>query len=242
MEKIEIMGVLFNNATLEEAADFLMGQMKSGQKTAVATPNPEIVEVARSNKKFKDELNSFELVVADGIGVIYAAKILKKPLKARIPGIDLAAEMLKRAAKENLRVFLLGASPGVAEKAAEEMRKKFGVNIVGTHDGYFKDDQIAISAVNDSGGADLVFVCLGAPKQEMFISEHKDEMNGTVFMGLGGSLDVFAGNVKRAPESFQKLGLEWLYRLFKEPKRIGRMAKLPVFLVNAMGERISGKA
>ena len=112
--------------------------------------------------------------------------------------------------------------------------------VCGTHDGYFKEDGPVVDAIRQAR-ADLVFVCLGAPKQEKWIAAHGADAGARLYIGLGGALDVFAGKVERAPERFQKLGLEWLYRLMKEPSRIGRMAKLPLFLVSAVGARVRGK-
>ena len=113
--------------------------------------------------------------------------------------------------------------------------------LAGTHDGYFKDTQQVVDAINAAGGADAVFVCLGAPKQEKFIAANIDDIHGTLFCGLGGSLDVFAGVSRRAPDIFIKLGLEWFYRLLKQPSRIGRMMKLPKFLFAAIGCKLRGK-
>ena len=127
--------------------------------------------------------------------------------------------------------------PGVAEKAAENMRKQHpNLNIVGTADGYFKDDAAAAAKVRESG-ADLLFVCLGAPKQEIFMQKYGEATGAHLMMGLGGSLDVFAGNVKRAPKIYQDMNLEWFYRLMNNPSRIGRMMKLPLFLIHVIGEK-----
>ena len=144
-------------------------------------------------------------------------------------------------AKHGKRLFLLGAKPGVAELAAANLRDRYpGLILCGTHDGYFKEDEPVVQAIRESG-ADVVFVCLGAPKQEFWMVEHGPATGAHLMVGLGGSLDVFAGVVDRAPEGFQKLGLEWLYRLMKEPKRFGRMAKLPLVLVYALAGRMGGK-
>ena len=178
---------------------------------------------------------------ADGIGVVYSAKILGRPLKGRAPGVDFAQGLMTRMAHTGQALFLLGAKPGVAEAAAENLRKAYpGLNICGTHDGYFKEDGPVIDAIR-AAKADVVFVCLGAPKQEFWMTENGPKTGAKLAVGLGGCLDVFAGNVQRAPEVWQKAGLEWLYRLIKEPSRIGRMAKLPLVLVDAFGARLGGK-
>ena len=138
-------------------------------------------------------------------------------------------------------MFLLGAKPGVAEQAGKRLETMFpGLVIAGAYDGYFKDDAPVVEAVN-AAHPDLLLVCLGAPKQELWMQHNQSVLNVGLMAGLGGSLDVFAGNVKRAPKLFQKLGLEWFYRLLKEPKRIGRMMKLPKFLFACIGKKLRGR-
>ena len=156
-------------------------------------------------------------------------------------GVGFAQALMSRMAVEGGRLFLLGAKPGVAEKAAANLAEQYpGLTVCGTHDGYFKEDGPVVEAIK-AAGADVVFVCLGSPKQELWMAGHGPATGARLMVGLGGALDVFAGTVERAPEGFQKLGLEWLYRLAKEPKRAGRMAKLPLVLVYALGERLGGK-
>lgn len=239
----EIMGVTFDNVTLEEA-------IAQGEKLAagpgfsyVVTPNPEIVNLAREAEDYREILNGAGLVLPDGIGVVYAAKILGCPLKSRVPGIDFATGLLARMEISGGRLFLLGAKPGVAEQAAENLKKEYpGLTICGTHDGYFQDSAPVVEAIREAK-ADVVFVCLGAPKQERWMAQYGPETGAHLMAGLGGVLDVYAGNVKRAPVFWQKLGLEWAYRLAHQPSRIGRMAKLPLFLVDARKQsRRKGKA
>ena len=238
--RTEIMGVGFDDLTLDEAAGAAAGMIEAGGFHYVVTPNPELVDRARREEPFRQALNGADLVLPDGIGVVYAAKLLGRPLKGRCPGIDFAGKLMERMAKTGLRLYLLGAKPGVAETAAARLEAKYpGLIICGTHDGYFKEDAPVVEAVR-AAEADVVFVCLGAPKQEYWMVKNGPATGARLMAGLGGSLDVFAGVVERAPESWQRLGLEWLYRLTKEPKRIGRMARLPLFLVAALGER--GKA
>lgn len=238
--RTEIMGVGFDDLTLDEAAKAAAGMIEAGGFHYVVTPNPELVDRARREEPFRQALNGADLVLPDGIGVVYAAKLLGRPLKGRCPGIDFAGKLMEHMAKTGLRLYLLGAKPGVAEAAAARLEAKYpGLVICGTHDGYFKEDGPVAEAIR-AAEADVVFVCLGAPKQEYWMVKNGPATGAKLMAGLGGSLDVFAGVVERAPEAWQKLGLEWLYRLTKEPKRIGRMARLPLFLVAALGER--GKA
>ena len=239
--RTEIMGVGFDDLTLDEAAKAAAGMIEAGGFHYVVTPNPELVDRARREEPFRQALNGADLVLPDGIGVVYAAKILGRPLKGRCPGIDFAGKLMEHMSRTGLRLYLLGAKPGVAEAAAARLEAKYpGLVICGTHDGYFKEDGPVAEAIR-AAEADVVFVCLGAPKQEYWMVKNGPATGAKLMAGLGGSLDVFAGVVERAPEAWQKLGLEWLYRLMKEPKRFGRMAKLPLVLVYALAGRIGGK-
>ena len=238
VERTEILGVEFDNVTLDEAADRARALMDQDGPHLVATPNPEIVQLARRDPEFGRVLSDADLVIPDGVGVVYAAKILGRPLKGRVPGIEFAAALMARMAGKGKRLFLLGAKPGVAELAAANLAVEYpGLVVCGTHDGYFQEDAPVAETIRRAR-ADVVFVCLGAPKQEMWIARNGADTGARLLVGLGGSLDVFAGQVKRAPKAFQKLGLEWFYRLCRQPSRIGRMAKLPLFLVSAAGERL----
>lgn len=241
MKTASILGVHFHAVTLAQAVDAAMERVRARRQGYVVTPNPEIVELCRKDETFMGIVNRAALVLPDGIGVIYAAKILGEQLCGKVAGIDFAENLAAAMAKEGMRLYLLGAKPGVAEKAGAKLCEKYpGLRIAGCHDGYFSDDQEVVDAINAAGGADVVFVCLGAPKQEKFIAAHMEELHATLFCGLGGSLDVFAGEVKRAPDLFIKLGLEWFYRLLKQPSRIGRMMKLPKFLLVVIRERLFG--
>ena len=241
MMKTNVLGVLFDNLTMDEALDRAEELMTSGMGHYVVTPNPEFIQTAKKDEEFRSLLNSADLTVADGIGVIYAAKILGRPLKEKVTGIGLASGLCERMAAKKQKLFLLGAKPGVAEKAGEELRTRYpGLVICGVHDGYFTDDAPVVEQIRRSE-ADVVFVCLGAPKQEKWMVRNGTACGAKLLLGLGGSLDIFSGEVKRAPESWQKLGLEWLYRLIKQPSRFGRMARLPLVLVDAVVARISGK-
>ena len=242
METASILGVRFDAVTMQQAVDTAMDRLRARRKGYVVTPNPEIVDLCRKDSAYRDIVNHAALVLPDGIGIIYAAKILGEPVSGKVAGVEFAEHLVSAMAKEHMRLFLLGAKPGVAVQAGKNLCAKYpGLVLAGTHDGYFSDPQTAVDAVNACGGADVVFVCLGAPKQEKFMAQYQDALDATLLCGLGGSLDVFAGVAKRAPDIFIKLGLEWFYRLLKQPSRIGRMMTLPKFLLIVIGQRLSGR-
>lgn len=232
MDKVNILGVKVDKYTIEEAADKIIDYIKNGEKRkCVYTPNSEIIMMAHKDENFRNVLNGADILSADGIGVVYASKILHNPIKSRAAGFDIACASLEKMSKLGKSVYLFGAKPGVAQTAGEKMKEKYpGIVIAGTADGYF-DVEKEKSIIEDISKQkpDMLFVCLGAPKQEMWINNHKDELDFGVCMGIGGTLDVFAGTAKRAPVFYQKLGIEWLYRLVKNPSRIGRMMVLPIF-------------
>ncbi len=230
--RIDVLGVGFDNLTMEEAVTRGMELLRSPGVHYVVTPNPEIVEICRENLAARHAVNRADLVLADGVGIIKGAQMLGTPLKARTPGIEFAGNLMAQMAEEGLSLYLLGAKPGVAEAAGAKLAEKYpGLRIAGTHDGYFQDDAPVIEEIRNSG-ADCVFVCLGAPKQELWMSKHGPSTGARLLCGLGGSLDVFAGVVERAPKFWSDHGLEWFYRLCTDPRRAGRMMKLPLFLVH----------
>ena len=238
MDRINILGVQVDMVTIPEAADKIVEFLSEDKFHAVYTPNSEIIMEAYRDEAFSEVLNEADLLTADGIGVVYASKYLKKPLKERAAGYDIARLLLQKLNYTDHKLFLFGGKPGVAELAMENMKKDYPqLNIVGTRNGYFgeEDEDEIIAQINESG-ADILFVCLGAPRQEKWIYKHKDKLMVKVAMGVGGSIDVFAGTVQRAPEFFCKTGLEWFYRLMKEPWRAKRMTDLPKFAVTVLKE------
>lgn len=235
--RIDVLGVGFDNVTMDEAVDRAVQLLCEEGAHYVVTPNPEIVEVCREDPAAMAAVNGADLVLPDGVGVVKGAAMLGTPLKEKTPGIEFAAHLMGRMAEMGKSLYLLGAKPGVAEQAAERLRAQYpGLRIAGTHDGYFQEDAPVVEAVRQSG-ADVVFVCLGAPKQELWMQKNGPATGARLLCGLGGSLDVFAGVVERAPKFWSDHGLEWFYRLCREPRRIGRMMKLPLFLVHVRRER-----
>ena len=235
--RIPVLGVGFDNVTMEQAVAEGVRLMNTEGAHYVVTPNPEIVETCQADSEAMEAVGRADLVIADGIGVVYGARILGTPLKERVPGVEFAQHLMGKMAESGKPLFLLGAKPGIAELAAEKLRAAYpGLRIVGTHDGYFQDDGPVLAEIRESG-ADVVFVCLGAPKQEKWMLRNGGATGAHLLVGLGGCLDVFSGTVQRAPEIFQRLGLEWFYRLLKNPSRVGRMMKLPLFLVHVAREK-----
>ncbi len=230
-EKIDVLGVAFDNLTMDEAVDRGWALMQQRRAAYVVTPNPEIVMVCRSDPAAAEAVAGASLTIADGIGVVYGAKILKTPLKQKLPGIDFTQGLFARLAEASGSVFLLGSKPGVAELARDRLQKQWpGLRVAGVHDGYFQEDGPVVEQIN-AVAPDLLLVCLGAPKQEKWMHRWASALDVGLMIGAGGSMDVFAGTVERAPERWQRAGLEWLYRLLREPKRLGRMMVLPKFLL-----------
>ena len=238
--KKQVMTISFDNITMEQAVGTAMGHIAARSRCRVVTPNAEFALEAKKNSRFLNILNTSQLVLADGISVVLASKIIGDPMQGRVTGVGFAQALAAAMAKEGRSIYLLGAKPGVAEQAAEKLLQTYpGLKIAGTHDGYFKEEDPVVAAIN-AAKPDALLVCLGAPKQEYFMEDHDADLEVPVMAGLGGSMDVLAGNVQRAPEFFQKYGLEWLYRLCKEPQRWRRMIKLPLYLWDAVIWRIKG--
>ncbi len=240
-DRINILGVGFDSLTMDEAVSRGMALMAEKEAAYVVTPNPEIVMLAREDPALLNAVRDAALVLPDGIGVVKGARILGTPLKEKIPGIDFATNLMAKMSESGQKLFLLGAKPGVAELAAAALQERFpGLVICGTNDGYFQDDAPVIEKIN-AVQPDLLLVCLGAPKQELWMQTNASRLSVGLMAGLGGSLDVFSGVTERAPEIWQNLGLEWLHRLLKEPSRAKRMSNLPKFVFAVLGKRISGK-
>ena len=225
---VNILGVNVNKITMKDAV-LKAESFFDGKPHMVFTPNPEIILECEKDEELKGIINSADLKLPDGIGVVIASKILGNPISERVSGFDYVCELLKT----DRSFYLFGGKPGVPEKAMEKLKAN-GVNVVGCHNGYFDDDTEIIEDIT-AKKPDVLVVCLGAPKQEKWIYKNLNDLNVPISIGAGGSLDVLAGEVERAPEIYQKLCIEWLYRTVKEPKkRLPRIAKLPVFVKNVI--------
>ncbi len=235
-----ILGVKFNNVTHSEAVGILRGFLEEDKCHAVFTPNPEIVMAARADKEFMEILNGADLVVPDGIGVVIASKLTKEKLKERVAGYDLIQGLFSEIKNKNYTVYFFGGAPGVAMEAKRKMEQVHkGLKIIGVFDGYFDEEKekLIIEDIKNKK-PDILLVGLGAPKQEKWIYNHKNELPVKICAGVGGSFDGMSGKVKRAPDFFIKLGLEWFYRLLRQPSRFFRMLKLPLFLLAVLKEKL----
>ena len=235
MEKINIRGLEFANITRGEAATLAAAALSSDGLTTVFTPNAEIAYNASRDAEFMKILQSADILLPDGAGVVKASNILGTPLKEKVAGVDFGADVAKICAENGYSVFLLGGKPGVADMAAEKLKERFaGLNIDGANDGYFdkngEENDAVIEKINASR-ADALYVCLGSPAQEKWACENKEKLASVkLILCIGGSIDVYAEKAKRAPRFFIKTNTEWLYRLIKEPKRLGRMTVIPKYL------------
>lgn len=242
MEKITLRKLDFANITMDEAVNKLEDYIARGEQCVVFTPNAEIVQMTMEDESFRGLVQSADMLIPDGAGVVLASKLMKKPLKCKVPGCEVAERLVQGSSEGKYKIFFYGSKPttdegmSVADLANKKMGEKYpGFSAAGTSHGYVKPDgyDALIESINSSG-ADILFVCLGVPMQEKWIAENRHRLNPRIIIGLGGTLDVFAGTVKRAPKFFVKANLEWFYRLIKEPKRLGRMMKLPKFVFGAI--------
>lgn len=233
---VKLQGLNIDSFSFEEAVDY--ANNIAGQ---IITLNPEMVNNASKDSDFANIINSSELVIPDGVGVELGLKILGKNVK-RIAGIEFSHRMIEECAKNHQSVALIGAKPEIVEKAKENLQKEFSdLYITYVHDGYFSDDAKIIEELKIRQPR-LILCALGSPKQEEFIFKIKKDFPDSIFIGVGGSFDVWSGIVERAPEIYQKLCIEWLYRTIKEPKRFKRIfPTLPLFVLRVLRERFIPK-
>ena len=229
---VNIMDIHFLNTTKSNfLRKYLMPHLVNEEKCFVVTANPEIVMKTREDHSYKSAVKSAHYIIPDGIGILLAAKYKKTPLQERIPGIELMVDLLEYANTKGLRCYFLGAQQSVNEKVIQEIKTKFPhVIIAGHHHGFFElDDEEIVEHVVQSA-PDIVFVALGLPRQEKWIAQHINRFTKGLFIGVGGSFDVIAGEVERAPDIWIKLNLEWLYRIIKQPSRVLRIFKVFEFI------------
>lgn len=240
MKRYSIFGVGFDALSESAARERIKELVKKERTSMIFTPNAQILERVRTSKELVGIFNSADLLLADGCGISLAMRLSKGLRVRRVTGIDTGFWLMQYAAQNGLRVFFLGARPGVAERAASRLQKEIpALCICGVHHGYFEPcENERITSLISKARADIVFVCLGSPAQEKWISENAKSLpNVRILMGLGGSLDVWSGDVSRAPKVMQRMGLEWLYRCMCQPKRLRELVLLPRFLLHTLVNR-----
>lgn len=239
--KVDILGVGIDCVTMRQSVMQVMDFVTHKGTYYVVTPNSEMIENARKDGKLKAALNGADLAIPDGVGILYASKLLNTPLPEKVPGCELCEHVIGELDKIKGSLFLFGGAPSIAEKAAQNIKKAYpNLIIAGTHDGYYEDDRPIVEQIIKAA-PDVIFVCLGSPKQEKWMAQHKNVLSDIVMIGAGGTMDILAGSATRAPEFYIKHGLEWLYRFTQEPQRIGRLMKLPLFGFLVIKRRILGK-
>ena len=238
-ERVNILGVDVDAVTMAEAVDVVRRAMDTRAGVMVATANAEMLMRATHDEELRRILNASTLVVPDGAGTVWAARHLGHAMPERVAGYDLAQELLRCAPAEGHSVYFFGSAPGVAEKAKAKAEQLYpGIEIVGVRNGFFSPaDNAAIIAEIRAARPDLLLVALGVPKQEKWIAAHLAELDVPVAIGVGGTLDVMAGVMKRAPHWMQKAKLEWLFRGLMQPKRAGRLLALPKFVLKVHASR-----
>ena len=238
-ERVNILGVDVDAVTMAEAVDVVRRAMDTRAGVMVATANAEMLMRATHDEELRHILNASALVVPDGAGTVWAARHLGHTMPERVAGYDLAQELLRCAPAEGRRIYFFGSAPGVAEKAKAKAEQLYpGIEIVGVRNGFFSPaDNAAIIAEIRAARPDLLLVALGVPKQEKWIAAHLAELDVPVAIGVGGTLDVMAGVMKRAPYWMQRAKLEWLFRGLMQPKRAGRLLALPKFVLKVHASR-----
>ena len=231
-DSVNLLGMRVDRVTMETVLQLVEGYINSRKPHHIVTADASMVVTATQDPEFARIVAASDLVTPDGAGILWATRRMGTPVPAKVSGVDLSAKLIALSGEKNWNVFLFGAAPGVAKAAAQQMRERYpNANIVGVRDGYFKpEDEPQIIETIRAAKTDILLVALGIPKQEKFIFRNKTAMGVPVCIGVGGTLDVFSGTVKRAPVWIQNIGLEWLYRTASDPKRrIGKLVLLPKF-------------
>lgn len=240
-EPVKILDVPVHPLTMGEAVSVLEESITSGEQAFVVTANAEIIMMCQEDAGYKKIVSQdAQLVLPDGAGAVWAGRHLGYKVPERVAGFDLYCQLLDKAAQKGYKAFFFGGSPGIAEAAKVKSEELYpGVQVVGCRNGYFKEEesQAIIDEINASG-ADMLFAALGAPKQEKWLVRYREQLKPKILMGIGGSFDVFAGKMERAPKWMQDASLEWLFRLYKQPSRFMRMMALPKFVLKVV---FSGK-
>ena len=242
-KKINILDVYIDNITKKTLSEMISENLKNNRRLKIFTPNTEIILKATKNQDYKNLINSADISIPDGIGLIFASKILGTPIKQRVAGIEIAEDIMDIARKNNYSIYILGGKDKIAEKAKSKLSLKYGgLKICGTHSGYFSQEE-SKDIINEiqNTKADILFVCMGFPRQEKWICNNIDSLTDVkLAIGLGGSVDVWAERLKRAPHLFRKCSLEWLWRMLLEPRRFKFLLDIPVFLAKIIIQKHQG--
>ena len=237
--KVNILGVHVDSVTMAEAVEQVESCIEAKTGAIIATANAEMIMRATHDAELMEILNAADLVVPDGAGTVWAARHLGHAMPERVAGYDLAQELMRKASEKGQRIFFFGSAPGVAEKAKEKAEELYpGITICGTRNGFFTEaDTPAILEEIRAAQPDILLVALGVPKQEKWIWKHHSALGVPVSIGVGGTLDVMAGVMKRAPYWMQRANLEWLFRGMLQPKRAGRLLALPKFVLKVYASK-----
>jgi len=231
---VKLLGFDIDTFNFESAVNYAMNLIKGKKGGQIVTINPEMIEFGLKNPDFAEILNNVDLVIPDGVGVKIGLKIKGIDIQ-RIAGIEFSHKMIEECSKNKFSVALIGARPHIVKKAAENLKSEFEkLKVTYIKDGYFKDREKVLAELKEKEPK-LILVALGSPRQEEFIKDARKILPESIMIGVGGSFDVWSGEVQRAPVIYQKLGLEWLYRTVKEPQRIKRIfPTLPRFILRVL--------
>ena len=240
IRRVRVPGASVDTVDMQGALDFVDAKVASGGKSGhVVAMNPEKTFAVQRNRELREFVENASLLIPDGIGVVLAARFLHGARIGRVPGADLMQEICRHSAQKGHRLFIYGASEEVNRDATDKLRQRFpGIMIVGRSNGYVPPEEMEglVDRINDSE-ADILFVALGTPKQEEWMNRYGPMLKVSLCLGVGGTLDTIVGKVKRAPRLFQRLGLEWLYRLLSQPSRARRQTALPRFAWSVLREK-----
>jgi N-acetylglucosaminyldiphosphoundecaprenol N-acetyl-beta-D-mannosaminyltransferase len=240
---LSILGCRLDPIDADAATDVLLQFARERRGAQIVTLGTEMVVHAQHDERYRGVINSCALSLCDTVGLLAVARSRGAQLQERVTGVELVEHLCARAAKEGVSVYLFGGAPGIAERAAQALQERYpGLAVAGTRNGFFApEESSAIAAAIRESGAQLLFVGMGFPRQEFWLADYLHETGCGAGIGVGGSFDVISGNVERAPERWRKLGLEWLYRLVKEPHRWRRQLALPHFVLLIAGERVRSR-
>lgn len=242
MDSVTIVGLRVDRASVDEVLETLKGYIAERAPRHIVTADASMAVIARGDRELSAIVAGADLVTPDGAGILWASRLLRTPIAHKVSGVDLVAHLCRLSSERGDRLFFLGAAPGVAEEAAQNLRQRFpGAQIVGTRDGFFSEAQEPdVVAQIKQAAPDVLLVAFGIPKQEKWITRHRAALGVPVSLGIGGSFDVYSGRVRRAPVWMQNAGLEWLHRLAANPKKIGKVMTLPKFVLLALRQRLLG--